>query len=102
MGTRRFGTKIELEIMEKNDNYFDNKSESEKMRNVANMVNDIVNTTPEEPLKVDSEVGEGDGTEGMPEPEVNPIVELVGKAISTHKPKGMFMHGVQTDDHPKL
>ena len=30
MGTRRFGTKIELKIMEKNDNYFDNKSESEK------------------------------------------------------------------------
>ena len=88
--------------MEKNDNYFDDKSESEKMRNVANMVNDIVNTTPEEPLKVDSGVGEGDGTEGMPEPEVNPIVELVGKAISTHKPKGMFMQGVQTDDNPKL
>ena len=102
MGTRRFGTKIELEIMEKNDNYFDNKSESEKMRNVANMVNDIVNTTPEEPLKVDSEVGEGDGTEGMPEPQVDPLVELVGKTISTHKPKGFFMQGVQSDDNPKL
>ena len=48
MGTRRFGTKIELKIMEKNDNYFDNKSESEKMRNVANMVNDIVNATPDD------------------------------------------------------
>ena len=81
MGTRRVGPKIELKIMEKNDNYFDNKSESEKMKNVANMVNDIVNTKPEEPLKVDSEVGEGDGTEGMPEPEVNPLVELVGKTI---------------------
>ena len=88
--------------MEKNDNYFDDKSESEKMRNVANMVNDIVNTKPEEPLKVDSEVGEGDGTEGMPEPEVNPLVELVGKAISAGKPKGFFMQGVQTDDNPKL
>ena len=30
--------------MEKNDNYFDNKSEAEKLRNVASMVNDIVNT----------------------------------------------------------
>ena len=88
--------------MEKNDNYFDTKSESEKMRNVANMVHDIVNAKPEEPLKVDSEVGEGDGTEGMPEPEVNPLVELVGKAISAGKPKGFFMQGVQTDDSPKL
>jgi len=88
--------------MEKNDNYFDNKSESEKMRNVANMVNDIVNATPEEPLKVDSKVGEGDGTEEIPEPQVDPLVELVGKAISTHKPKGMFMQGVQTDDNPKI
>ena len=88
--------------MEKNDNYFDDKSESEKMRNVANMVNDIVNAKPEEPLKVDSEVGEGDGTEGMPEPEVNPLVELVGKAISAGKPKGFFMQGVQSDDNPKL
>ena len=88
--------------MEKNDNYFDDKSESEKMRNVANMVNDIVNVKPEEPLKVDSEVAEGDGTEGIPEPQVDPLVELVGKAISTHKPKGMFMQGVQTDDNPKI
>ena len=88
--------------MEKNDNYFDNKSESEKMRNVASMVNDIVNTKPEEPLKVDSEIGEGDGTEELPEPEVNPLVELVGKAISAGKPKGFFMQGVQTDDNPKL
>ena len=88
--------------IEKNDDYFDSKSESEKMRNVANMVNDIVNATPEEPLKVDSEVGEGDGTEGMPEPEVNPLVELVGKTISAGKPKGFFMQGVQSDDNPKL
>ena len=88
--------------MEKNDNYFDDKSESEKMRNVANMVNDIVNVKPEEPLKVDSEVGEGDVTEELPEPEVNPVVELGGKAISAGKPKGFFMQGVQTDDNPKL
>ena len=88
--------------MEKDNNYFGTKPESEKMRNVANMVNDIVNAKPEESLKVDSEVGEGDGTEELPEPEVNPLVELVGKAISAGKPKGFFMQGVQTDDNPKL
>ena len=84
--------------MEKNDDYFDSKSESEKMRNVANMVNDIVNAKPEE--EIVAGVGEGDGIEELPE--VDPLVDLVGKTISTHKPKGMFMHGVQTDDHPKL
>ena len=88
--------------MEKNDNYFDDKSESEKMRNVANMVNDIVNVKPEEELEVEAGIGEGDGTEGMPGPEVNPLVELVGKAISAGKPKGFFMQGVQSDDNPKL
>ena len=93
MGTRRFGTKIELEIMEKNDNYFDNKSESEKMKNVANMVHDIVNAKPEEPLEVQSEDAE---------PEENLMVELVGKALSAGKPRGFFMQGVQTDDNPKL
>ena len=29
--------------MEKNDNYFNEKSEAEKLRNVSNLVNDIVN-----------------------------------------------------------
>ena len=87
--------------MEKNDDYFDTKSESEKMRNVANMVNDIVNAKHNTDLEVEAGVGEGDGTEEEL-PEVDPLVELVGKTISTHKPKGMFMHGVQTDDHPKL
>ena len=89
--------------MEKNDNNFDNKSESEKMRNVANMVNDIVNAKPEE--EIVAGVGEGDGTDEDPkpeEPEVNPLVDAVGKAISTHKPRSMFMQGVQTDDNPKL
>ena len=89
--------------MEKNDNYFDTKSESEKMRNVANMVNDIVNAKPEEEMVAG--IGEGVGTDEDPkpeEPEVNPVVELVGKAISTHKPRGMFMQGVQKDDNPKL
>ena len=89
--------------MEKNDDYFDNKSESEKMRNVANMVHDIVNAKPEEEMVAGT--GEGDGTDEDPkpeEPEVNPIVDAVGKAISTHKPRGLFMQGVQTNDNPKL
>ena len=100
MGTRRFGTKIELEIMEKNDNYFDNKSESEKMRNVANMVHDIVNTKPDETL-AEPPAPEGEQVE-LPEPQVDPLVELVGKTISAGKPKGFFMQGVQSDDNPKL
>ena len=89
--------------MEKNDDYFDNKSESEIMRNVANMVNDIVNAKPEE--EIVAVIGEGDGTDEDPkpeEPEVNPLVDAVGKAISNHKPRGMFMQGIQPDDHPKL
>ena len=86
--------------MEKNDNYFDNKSESEKMRNVANMVHDIVNAKPDEALK-EAPSPEGEQEE-LPEPEVNPVVELVGKAISAGRPKGFFMQGVQTDDNPKL
>ena len=89
--------------MEKNDDYFDNKSESERMRNVANMVNDIVNAKPEE--EIVAVIGEGDGTDEDPkpeEPEVNPLVDAVGKAISNHKPRGMFMQGIQTDDNPKL
>ena len=88
--------------MEQNDNYFNNKSEAEKLRNISNMVDGIVNASPEEPLKLDSGVGEGDGTEGMPEPQVDPLVELVGKTLSAGKPKGFFMQGVQTDDNPKL
>ena len=89
--------------MEKNDDYLDNKSESERMRNVANMVNDIVNAKPEE--EIVAVIGEGDGTDEDPkpeEPEVNPLGDAVGKAISNHKPRGMFMQGIQTDDNPKL
>ena len=78
--------------MEQNNDYFDNKSEAEKLKNVASLVNDIVNAKPEE----STEVQESEDTE------VDPIVDLVGKTISTHKPKGMFMQGVQTDDNPKL
>ena len=86
--------------MEKDNNYFGTKPESEKMRNVANMVHDIVNVKPDEALK-EIPAPEGEQEE-LPEAEVNPVVELVGKAISTHKPKGFFMQGVQTDDNPKL
>ena len=86
--------------MEKDNNYFGTKPESEKMRNVANMVNDIVNAKPNEALK-ETPAPEGDQEE-LPEPEVNPLVELVGKAISAGKPKGFFMQGVQSDDNPKL
>ena len=81
--------------MDINKEYFNDKSEAEKLRNVSSMVNDIVNAKPEESLEVkESE------TEELPE--IDPLVDLVGKAISTHKPKGMFMHGVQTNDNPKL
>ena len=87
--------------MEKNDDYFDTKSESEKMRNVANMVHGIVNVNPTE--KDDEEKSEVQiENDETIEPEVNPLVDLVGKAISSHKPRGLFMQGVQTDDNPKL
>ena len=86
--------------MEQNDNYFNNKSEAEKLRNVSNLVDSIVNAKPENSLEVEVEMGEGDGTEGMPESEADPLVDLVGKTISTHKPRGMFMHGVQVDGSP--
>ena len=80
--------------MEQNDNYFHDKSEAEKLRNISNLVDGIVNTKSEKSLEVlESEKSEA---------EVTPLVDLVGKTISTHKPKGMFMHGVQTDDHPNL
>ena len=79
--------------MEKDNNYFGTKPESEKMRNVANMVDGIVNARPEESPEVQSEDAE---------PQVDPLVELVGKTLSAGKPKGFFMQGVQTDDNPKL
>ena len=70
--------------MEKNDNYFDNKSEAEKLRNVASMVNDIVNTKPDDSL----EVKESDTK--------TELVDLVGKAIATHNEnRGAFFQGVQ-------
>ena len=82
--------------MEQNNDYFDNKSEAEKLKNVASLVNDIVNAKPEEPLEVQE-------SETEEQPEVDPVVELVGKAISTHRPnKGAFFQGVQKDGNPKL
>ena len=77
--------------MEQNNDYFDNKSEAEKLKNVASLVNDIVNAKTEEPAEVAETT------------EVNPIVDLVGKTISTHKPnRGAFFQGVQTDDNPSI
>ena len=87
--------------MDINKEYFSGKSEAEKLRNVSSLVNDIVNVKHDKDLTVEAGVGEGDGTVDEL-PKVDPLVDLVGKAISAHKPKGMFMHGVQTDDHPKL
>ena len=86
--------------MEKNTDYFDGKSDAEKMKNVANMIHDIVNAKPD--VKLDETPSPEGAPEELPEPEVNPVVELVGKAISVGKPKGYFMQGVQSDDNPKL
>ena len=72
------------------------------MRNISNLVNSIVNAEPEKSLEVEAGLAEGDGTEELPEQEVNPLVDLVGKAISAGRPKGFFMQGVQSDDNPKL
>ena len=86
--------------MDINKEYFSDKSEAEKLRNVSSLVNDIVNTKLENSLEVqESEKSE---TETEELPEINPVVDLVGKAISAGKPKEFFMQGVQTDDHPKL
>jgi hypothetical protein len=87
--------------MDINKEYFNDKSEAEKLRNVSSLVNDIVNTKPANSLQVTAVDPE---TEIQEEelPEVNPLVDLVGKAISKGKPKGFFMQGVQSDEHPKL
>jgi hypothetical protein len=86
--------------MEKNDNYFVNKSEAEKLRNVSSLVNDIVNSKPEESLEVQDSSTET--KEEVPEV-INPVVDMVGKAISQHNPnKGNFFQGVQSDGNPKL
>ena len=82
--------------IEKNDEYFGDKSELEKIRNVANMVDGIVNTKSEEPFEVQTE------DEDTESEEIDPVVDLVGKAIKTHKPRGMFMQGVTKDGTPSL
>ena len=88
--------------MDINKEYFSDKSEAEKLRNVSDMVNDIVNSKPDETLLTgDAGVAAGDGIEEEL-PEVNPLVDLVGKTLSAGKPKGFFMQGVQTDDNTKL
>ena len=86
--------------MDINKEYFSDKSEAEKLKNVSSLVDSIVNAEPKETLKVEAGIAEGDGTEELPE--VNPLVDLVGKAISKGRPKGFFMQGVQTDDNTKL
>ena len=83
--------------MEKNTDYFDGRSDAEKMQNVANTIHDIVNKKPEKNLKVQ------EAQKDAPEPEeIDPVVDLVGKAISTYKPKGHFFQGVVRDGNPKL
>ena len=86
--------------MDINKEYFSDKSEAEKLRNVSSLVDSIVNTEPEKSLE-ETPALEGEQEE-LPKPEVNPLVDLVGKAISKGRPKGFFMQGVQTDDNPKL
>ena len=88
--------------MDINKEYFSDKSEAEKLRNVSSLVNDIVNVKHDKDLEVEAGVGEGDGIEELEVPEVNPLVDLVGKTISAGRPKGFFMQGVQTDDNTKL
>lgn len=84
--------------MEKNTDYFEGRSEAEKMRNVANMVHDIVNPKPEEPeVQV-----EGEEKPSEEESSIDPVVDLVGKAIKKHQPKGIFMQTVGTDETPSL
>ena len=81
--------------IEKNEEYFGDKSELDKIRNVANMVDGIVNTKSEEPLEVQAE-------NAIESEEIDPVVELVGKTIKNYKPKGIFMQGVTKDGTPSL
>ena len=78
---------------------FGGRSEAERMKNVANAIYDVVNPKQEEPenSEVQAETAE---TEPV-EPETNPVVDLVGKAISSHKPRGIFMHTVGNNGRPE-
>jgi|TARA_B110000116_G_C16726170_1_gene531500 hypothetical protein len=92
--------------MDINKEYFSDKSDAEKLRNVSSLVDSIVNVEPipppTPPRNIDSGVGEGDGTEGMEVSAIDPLVDLVGKTLSAGRPKGFFMQGVQTDGNTKL
>ena len=78
---------------------FGGRSEAERMKNVANAIYDVVNPKQEEPenSEVQAETAE---TEPV-EPETNPVVDLVGKAISSHKPRGIFMQTVGNNGKPE-
>jgi hypothetical protein len=88
--------------MEQDDNYFGQKPETEKLRNVARMVSGIVNTVPEKDTEVVAEEGVeavagasvDASTEVSTEPIIDPVVTMVGKAIKFHTPKGHFMQGI--------
>ncbi len=69
----------------KQDNYFGTKPEQERMRNVASTIGGIINQKVEEDTTEE---------EKPTEPTVNPVVDMVGNAIKTFKPKGHFVQGV--------
>ena len=70
----------------KQEDYFGNKPDQEILRNVAKTVGGIVNPARE---KVEEDVTTDEKT--SEEPTINPVVDLVGKAIKTYKPKGAFV-----------
>lgn len=69
----------------KQDNYFGTKPEQERMRNVASTIGGIINQKVEEDTTEE---------EKPTEPTVNPVVDMVGNAITNFKPKGHFVQGV--------
>ena len=85
--------------MVKNMDLFGGRSEAERMKNVANAIYDVVNPKQEEPEN--SEVQAVTAETEPVEPETNPVVDLVGKAISSHKPRGIFMQTVGNNGKPE-
>ena len=73
----------------KQDNYFGTKPEQERMRNVASTIGGIINQKVEEDTTEE---------EKPTEPTVNPVVDMVGNAIKTFKPKGHFVQGVSAQN----
>ncbi len=73
----------------KQDNYFGTKPEQERMRNVASTIGGIINKKVEEDTTED---------EKPTEPTVNPVVDMVGNAITNFKPKGHFVQGVSAQN----